>query len=1115
MAAIGPRCLITLILALLGRISSTPESHSYINLLEDQKWQIESCVTDYQPAVTSRMLTLLYLDSMHTRCNPTGRKIKQIKYAIDPVRQCLFMILVLCGDISTNPGPPADTCGSCYKHIKTNQRGICCDDCNNWYHPKCINMSVKEYNQLAKSDFQWFCSLCVLPNFSDSLFEDDLLAGDYPVFNISQKTLISRESHFKSLQGKGMLCIHLNARSLVNKVDQLRYIAESTKAAVIAVTETWFDETINDSEISIENYAVERNDRNREGGGTCLYIKKDIPYSIRSALHSDDLDCKWVDVILPKTKPILLGVCYRPPKQDVKDFFKSLENVLNSNVTIAQECIILGDFNVNVLTNKGNGVESVSNLCNTFNLKQLISDPTRVAKNSSTAIDLIFSSEPSMICANGVLPVGISDHFLTFCRRQRQRNKFGEHKTIQMRSLKTYSPATLIENLNNVDWSNCLVSNCIEASWSNFKTKFLKVIDEIAPVKTIRVKQNDHPWFNNEIRELVRHRDKLLKKYAKTKNHDHLSEFRSARNAVNYKIKKAKSTFYAEQLKINNFQPKKLWKVFKSLGACQSKGSKTSISLTTDGGVIHDKKDVAEQFNNYFTNVAEDLVRKLEKPTTKYGLGHVADFYQKEKGIKPNSFAFLDVSADDVHKALNNLSSNKATGIDAIPARFLKDGASVVAHPLSEIINQSLRIGIVPKDWKLARVTPLHKKGSKTLVNNYRPISILTAFSKVVERLIHDQIMDYFTSNSLIYDFQSGFRPSYSTDSCLIHLTDYIKQQSDKGKLTGMVVLDLEKAFDTVDHSILIGKLKALGLTQSSISWFQSYLKDRWQAVDVGGTLSSWREVKCGVPQGSILGPLLFVSYINDMATSVNCKLLLYADDSALVVSGKSVITIQAQLTKELENIYNWLIDNRLSLHIGKTNAILFGSKRKLRMQPELKVMCNNQVIINKTSVSYLGLEFDSTLSFEDTGKSVIRKVNSRVKFLYRNKKFLNASSLKLLASSLILCHYDYGCSVWYSGLKANLKQKLQTAQNKTIRCVLNFHNRYHIGATELDKLGWLPIDLRVKQLKLCHMYRILNGLSPGYLREGIVRTSEVHFYNTRFAQHSIHKPIVGSQTKT
>lgn len=284
----------------------------------------------------------------------------------------------------------------------------------------------------------------------------------------------------------------------------------------------------------------------------------------------------------------------------------------------------------------------------------------------------------------------------------------------------------------------------------------------------------------------------------------------------------------------------------------------------------------------------------------------------------------------------------------------MRDSAEVTSKILTHIINLSIQDGKFPGAFKTARVVPLFKKNSKTDVGNYRPVSILCNISKIFEHIVYEQVEKYVSEHDLLYELQSGFRPGYSTDTCLIHLMDYIKMQSENGNYTGMVMLDLQKAFDTVDHAILMSKLKCMGFNDVTLNWFSSYLTGRSQVCDVDGVLSESKEITCGVPQGSILGPLLFLIYVNDMSAAVNCKLLLYADDSALMVSGKEVDDIEQTLSRELESVRDWLLDNKLSLHLGKTESILFGSKSKLKVSDKISVHCAGNSIESKTSVTYL-----------------------------------------------------------------------------------------------------------------------------------------------------------------
>ena len=422
----------------------------------------------------------------------------------------------------------------------------------------------------------------------------------------------------------------------------------------------------------------------------------------------------------------------------------------------------------------------------------------------------------------------------------------------------------------------------------------------------------------------------------------------------------------------------------------------------------------------------------------------------------------------------------------------------LITPPFCHIVNLSISQGNVPRDLKSARVVPLYKKEIKTEAGNYRPVSILSIFSKILEKTVHNQISKFFQDHNLLYEFQSGFRKSYSTDTCLIYLSDTIRSKLDKGNYCGMVMLDLRKAFDTVNHEILITKLKAMGFDNRSSTWMRSYLTGREQVVDINGVLSSAEQITCGVPQGSILGPLLFLAYVNDMKASVKCDLLLYADDSALIVSGNNILEIENILSRELKSVSEWLVDNKLSLHLGKTESILFGSKRNLKKCNKLNVQCNDEVIAPQQCVKYLGANLDQELSGEQHAMNVLKKVSARIKFIYRNSKYFDCHTSKLVASAIVQCHFDYACLFWYTGLSKATKSKLQTCQNKLIRTVLNLHPRHHLTSEHFKFLNWLPVEERVIQLRVCQVRRILNKEAPGYLSRNLDLSMNNYSHNTR-----------------
>ena len=324
-----------------------------------------------------------------------------------------------------------------------------------------------------------------------------------------------------------------------------------------------------------------------------------------------------------------------------------------------------------------------------------------------------------------------------------------------------------------------------------------------------------------------------------------------------------------------------------------------------------------------------------------------------------------------------------------------------------------------------------------------------------------------------------------------------------------MVLLDLQKAFDTVDHSILLQELKAIGLEKPAVNWFKAYLSNRLQCVEIGDILSAPANVICGVPQGSILGPLLFLIYVNDMPSAVKCKLLLYADDSALLEAGKSVDDIQQRLSVELQSVREWLTDNKLSLHLGKTESILFGSKQRLSKSESIDVTCDGQILASKSCVKYLGATLDQSLSGSQIADNIISKSNAKLKFLYRQTRHFDSHTKKLLTSALIQCHLDYASTSWYSGLTKYYKNRLQTTQNKIVRYLLNAPPRSHIGYTEFVRVKMLLVELRVKQLKLNHLHNIIHGNAPSYLTSSFQFNSSHH--NTRAGPLSLIVPSVKS----
>ena len=444
---------------------------------------------------------------------------------------------------------------------------------------------------------------------------------------------------------------------------------------------------------------------------------------------------------------------------------------------------------------------------------------------------------------------------------------------------------------------------------------------------------------------------------------------------------------------------------------------------------------------------------------------------------------------------LEKTNAHKAPGIDTLPGIFIKDGASVLAAPVTQLINISISTSPFPDPFKIAKLVALYKKGCKTDPKNYRPVSLLPLLSKIFEQVVHLQTEKFLSDNNILYVNQSGFRPLHSTETCLTHLSDQILGASDKGLYTGMILIDLQKAFDTLDHNLLLDKLGLLNFSTNCISWFRSYLSNRTLLVNVESTFSEPADLRCGVPQGSILGPLLFLLYINDLPQAVtDCDVRLYADDTCISYTHKNISEIELKLNIDFNSLCDWFVDNKLTIHFGeeKTKSILFSPKNKCKSADPIVIKRNEVTLKQFSTVEYLGCLLDETLSGREMALKVLKKINGKLRFLYRQGKYLNPRLRRMLCNTLIQPHFDFACSAWYPNLTQGLKDKLQIAQNKCIRYCLFIANREGIRYKHIREINWLTVKDRVNQFVAASVYKFTNNLAPVYMADVFVKSERI-----------------------
>ena len=677
---------------------------------------------------------------------------------------------------------------------------------------------------------------------------------------------------------KGLRIYHLNIHSLRNKLDELRLFCNEHKPHVLSLNETWLDENITDEELHLPDYNIIRRDRDCFGGGVAVYIAVHLQFNLINNENSSNIEALWFELTPPKSKKILFGSLYRPPNSDASVFSGEIESMLTNYSKDDNEAILLGDFNFDMALNSSGLKPKAKNflrITRAFDLTQIISECTRITEHSRTMIDLFFTTRPELYCS-GVIPVGFSDHCAIFGIRKLHRIKLPPPKIVEARNYKHYDPEIFRADLSRVPWDVIEFESNPDDAWNSFKDLFMSVADSNAPVVTRRVRGRSLPWITHTIKDLMKRRDYHHKKAIHTNNELHWSSYKRLRNAVSMKLRKEKANYYSKQLSEKQ-DSRKLWKTLNELLPNKKQHAAANAPAA--------EKLTATSFNEFFTSVAEKLCGHFKgKPMPKLWTPRVTE-----------NFVFQKVSTNFVCKELTKLKLTKATGLDGHTARLLKDAAPVIAKSITYLVNLTISTGVIPSEWKDARVTPIFKSGARNDENNYRPISVLPLVSKVMEHAIQVHFLAFLTVHDLLSIHQSGFRKKHSTETAVVYLTDHILDHMDRQMTTGAVFIDLKKAFDLVDHECLLYKLEHYGVRGGTLDWFREYLTTRTQRVHFGKHLSSSQAIHFGVPQGSILGPPLFVLYINDLPQCLeNCFINMYADDTVLYSTSPCTLEINS-----------------------------------------------------------------------------------------------------------------------------------------------------------------------------------------------------------------------------
>ena len=768
-----------------------------------------------------------------------------------------------------------------------------------------------------------------------------------------------------------------------------------------------------------------------------------------------------------------------------------------------KEFYLLGDLNCNLLDSSLSNVKTLQEIMQLYQLTQVINEPTRVTKSTKSILDVCITSSPDKIIQSGVVHLGISDHSLIYATHELNSVIKGDRQNlVEFRNFRKFNVESFLNDLYMLPWVELDSKQNVDQMWESWKTLFLKVLDKHAPKRSKRIrKKGNVPWFNKTVKNKLFQRDRFKRVVIKTNNENDWKLYRSSRNAANIALQNAKKEYDATKFLNSKTNPKHAWKTVNDiLGKSQKQNIVNEINLP--GKTVTSTRELVNVFNDYFTDVGPTIAEKIEYEHTCSFRDFISQHEPDEK------FIFQPVNVETVYRLIIKLTISKATGVDDISAKVLKAAAPAIAEPLTRIFNMSIASGKFPMEWKAARLTPIFKKGQRSMLDNYRPISILPVISKLMERILYEQMCDYFKKQNILSEHQFGFRQFHSTTTTLLDCTNEWYINMDRSLYNIVVLLDLKKAFDTVNHEILLCKFERYGFDYKALDLLKNYLTDRTQRCQLNGMLSDQRRITCGIPQRSILGPLLFIIYINDLPNCLkHTTPRMFADDTSLTAAGKTFNEAEEIANKDLKNVKAWLSSNKLSLNIAKMEYLLIGSRPKIKrmdVQPTVKI--DTCPIKRVKCAKMLGVEIDEHLNGEKNIECIVSKVSSGIGALKKLKEFVNRDTLVLVYNALIQPHFDYCCEVW-DELGKGLSERLQKLENRAARLIMNFKNEHGQSILARTALGWTSLEERRSLMKAKLMYKTVNQLAPQRLCSIFQFSNNVTSYNLRGSSNGLFIP--------
>ena len=866
----------------------------------------------------------------------------------------------------------------------------------------------------------------------------------------------------------------------------------SNKPNIIAVTETHLNDNLNHGFTTDELQYVlpgykffHRNRQSRRGGGVGIFI--DIELAGKAKLELDDIFIDEVfeamTIRLPGIhldrgkKDLVILVVYRQPgNANTSTFLESLQDWLNRYDKSTNEVLITGDMNLDLLKYQThNPTSTYLDLLMSHSLVPAITRPTRIKHVSATLIDHIFLKSATFKA--GILTSeiagshGFTDHYPVFCILK-IHSESSKPSLIYTKSYFTSDGKDKRrDKLRHVNWDNFFSQSNPNCAYQIFQGEYSSIYHETITTKTFEIKWKNRPkepWMNGQILRKIKKRNRLAKMNGRR------ADYKSLRNEIVSDCRKAERNYYKKKIAESWNNIKEQWNILRRVMGKVNNKSEFPSAFQHEGAWLADKQEIADGINEYYSNVGPNVNKSV-------GRSQKSPMYylSKHRTRVTQEMLESDFNEEDVLNACQLLYPKSSCDAYGLSQKVILQDMDIISPMFVHLINLSVSSGICPDMSKLAKVIPVYKnKGENYIFSNYRPISMLPVFSKIVEKLIYNKIFSFLVRYEILFKSQYGFRKGHNTTQATLDFLQTVESALKSNEFAIGVFCDLSKAFDTLDHEVLLSKLDHYGIRGCWLAWLRSYLTNRKQYVDMNGVRSSTAPITVGVPQGSILGPLLFLIYINDLPASVS-KLtpIMFADDTNLVKKGKSLPALIKTINEELVNLNDYFKANKLKLNAEKTKVVCFRKKGHKIEHENLNIKLDGTTLKVEKNATFLGITLDEHLTWENHCNIVANKMSRNMGVLNRVKKTLPTASLLTIYNSLIASHMFYGLEVWGSAAAKNLK-RISSIQKKAIRVITKSHWLAHTEP-RVKKLKILNIADQQKLQSLSLTFDMLKGISP------------------------------------